>query len=157
MNKRKNNWLALVGFIVLAEGAGIVGSLFTTPNIPTWYATLTKPPIAPPNWVFAPVWTTLFLLMGIAAYLVWRSDSQTKRALRIFGFQLTLNVLWSILFFGLQNPGVAFVEIIFLLLSIVWTMYAFTKHSTFATWLLSPYLAWVTFAGALNYFIWTLN
>jgi tryptophan-rich sensory protein len=103
------------------------------------------------------VWTTLFLLMGVAAYLVWRSGSQTKPALRIFGFQLALNMLWSILFFGLQNPGTAFVEIIFLWLSIAWTMYAFAKHSTLAAWLLSPYLAWVTFAGTLNYFIWTLN
>ncbi|MDQ5955077.1 MAG: translocator protein [Patescibacteria group bacterium] len=157
MNKRENNWLVLIGFIVLAQSAGIVGSLFTTPNIPTWYATLYRPPIAPPNWIFAPVWTTLFLLMGVAAYLVWRSGPRTKLALRIFGLQLALNVLWSILFFGLQSPGAAFVEIIFLWLSIVWTMYAFAKHSTLAAWLLSPYLAWVTFAGALNYFIWTLN
>lgn len=157
MNKRKNNWLALTGFIVLSEGAGVVGSLFTSPNIPTWYATLTRPPIAPPNWIFAPVWTILFLLMGVAAYLVWRSGSRTQLALRIFGLQLALNVLWSILFFGLQSPGAAFIEIIFLWLSIVWTMYAFAKHSTFAAWLLSPHLAWVTFAGTLNYFIWTLN
>lgn len=157
MQRKKNNWLVLIGFILLAEGAGIVGSFFTTPNIPTWYATLTKPPIAPPNWVFGPVWTTLFLLMGIAAYFVWRTGVRSRSALQIFGIQLALNVLWSLIFFGLQNPGAAFIEIILLWLAIVWTIYAFSRHSKLAAWLLAPYIAWVSFASVLNYFIWVLN
>lgn len=157
MNNRAIHWPALIGFILLAEGAGIVGSFFTAPNIPIWYATLTKPLIAPPNWVFGPIWTTLFLLTGIAAYLVWKQGKNTTAALKIFGLQLTLNVLWSVFFFGFQNPGAAFIEIIFLWLAIAWNIYAFSKYSKVAAWLLVPYLAWVAFAGALNYFIWALN
>lgn len=157
MKQRAQNWFVLMGFILLAEGAGIVGSFFTTPNIPTWYVTLTKPPIAPPNWVFGPVWTTLFLLMGIAAYLVWRTGVRSRSALQIFGIQLALNVLWSLIFFGLQNPGAAFIEIILLWLAIAWTIYAFSRHSKLAAWLLAPYIAWVSFASVLNYFIWVLN
>jgi tryptophan-rich sensory protein len=157
MKQRAQNWFVLMGFILLAEGAGIVGSFFTTSNIPTWYATLTKPPIAPPNWVFGPVWTTLFLLMGIAAYFVWRTGVRSRSALQIFGIQLALNVLWSLIFFGLQNPGAAFIEIILLWLAIVWTIYAFSRHSKLAAWLLVPYIAWVSFASVLNYFIWVLN
>ena len=154
---RPRSWIALVGFILLAQGAGIVGALFTTPSIPTWYATLVRPDLAPPNWVFGPVWTTLFLLMGIAAYLVWRKHAHTRRALGLFFLQLGLNVLWSFLFFGLHNPGAAFVEIILLWITIALTMRAFWHYSKVAVLLLLPYLAWVTFAGILNYFIWILN
>ncbi|OGC88576.1 TspO protein [Candidatus Adlerbacteria bacterium RIFOXYC1_FULL_48_26] len=148
---------ALIGFIALSEAAGIVGSFFTAPSIAGWYATLTKPDIAPPNWIFAPVWTTLFLLMGIAAFLVWRTRKNTRTALGLFGLQLALNVLWSLLFFGLQNPGAALAEITLLWLSIAATMVAFAKFSKPAAWLLVPYIAWVSFAGYLNFLLWSLN
>jgi len=154
------DWLVLIGFVVLAEGAGIFGSVFTASSIPTWYATLARPEFAPPNWIFAPVWTTLFLLMGIAAFLVWRKGigrTDVKIALGIFAVQLVLNVLWSVIFFGLQNPGGAFVEIIVLWLAIVATIITFVKISRPAAWLLAPYIAWVSFAAYLNYSFWMLN
>lgn len=154
------DWFSLVGFILLSEGAGIVGSFFTAPSIAGWYATLARPDFAPPNWVFGPVWTTLFACMGIAAFLVWKKGigrKEVKIALGIFAVQLVLNTLWSIIFFGLQNPGAAFMEIIFLWLGIGSTIWAFAKLSKPAAWLLVPYIAWVSFAAYLNYMIWTLN
>lgn len=151
------NWPAFLGFIALSEAAGIIGSIFTAPSIAGWYATLIKPEIAPPNWIFGPVWTTLFLLMGIAAFLVWRTKKNSKIALGIFGVQLILNVLWSFLFFGLQSPGAALVEIVLLWLSIAATIWAFAKISKPAAWLLVPYIAWVSFAGYLNFLLWSLN
>lgn len=151
----RKGWLALVGFILLSQGAGILGSLFTTPAIGGWYATLVRPDIAPPNWVFGPVWTTLFFLMGVAAFLVWRTGARAP--LRFFYLQLGLNVLWSILFFGLRAPGAAFAEIIILWSAIAATIVAFAQVSRTAAALLLPYIAWVSFAGYLNYLIWTLN
>src|SRR3569832_1019040 len=118
---RLKKWLILACFIALCEGAGIIGSVFTVPSIPTWYATLIRPMFAPPNWVFGPVWTALFLLMGIAAFLVWQKGFRRHAvsfALGVFAAQLLLNVLWSIIFFGMQNPGLAFGEILFLWLAI---------------------------------------
>ena len=158
MNLR--DWLKLVIAIVGAELAGIIGAVFTTPAIPTWYAGLIKPELAPPNWIFGPVWTTLFALMGIAAFIIWRKGidrKDVKIALGIFLGQLVLNTLWSVIFFGFQNPGGAFIEIIFLWLAILATIIAFAKISRVAAWLLVPYIVWVTFAGVLNYFIWILN
>lgn len=160
MNMPLKNWFVLAGFVALAQAAGIIGSFFTSPSIPTWYATLAKPELAPPNWVFAPVWTTLFLLMGVAAFLVWRRGfgrRDVKRALALFAFQLVLNTLWSIIFFGLQHPKGAFIEIIFLWLAIAATIGAFARVSRAAAWLLAPYIAWVSFAAYLNYALWTLN
>lgn len=157
---RTKDWLALIGFIALSQGAGIVGSLFTTPSIQGWYATLARPQVAPPDWIFAPVWTTLFLLMGIAAFLVWRNGwyrQDVRRALGVFWVQLACNTLWSIIFFGLHDPGVAFVEIIVLWLAIAATIYLFARISRLAAWLLVPYILWVSFASYLNYLIWILN
>ncbi|HVY72651.1 MAG TPA: TspO/MBR family protein [Candidatus Paceibacterota bacterium] len=154
------NALALVGWILLAEAAGAVGSLVTVPSILAWYATLARPELAPPNWVFGPVWTTLFLLMGIAAFLVWRTRTRAKgstKALWAFAIQLALNVLWSFLFFGLHSPGGAFVEIILLWAAILYTIVLFAKVSKPAAYLLIPYIAWVSFAGYLNFMIWVLN
>ncbi len=154
------NFFKLIGFIVLAELAGIIGAVFTTSAIPTWYATLARPEFSPPNWIFGPVWTMLYALMGIAAFLIWQkgfSRKDVKIALSIFLVQLILNTLWSIIFFGLQNPGAAFVEIMFLWLAILATIIAFTKVSKPGAWLLVPYILWVTFAGYLNYSIWILN
>lgn len=147
-------------FVVICELAGIVGSVFTTPSISTWYAGLARPALNPPNWVFGPVWTTLFALMGIAAYLVWRQDLKRRNikiALGVFVFQLLLNVLWSILFFGLHNPGAAFIEIIFLWLAILATIILFARISRPAAWLLVPYILWVSFASYLNFMLWQLN
>ena len=140
--------------------AGIVGSVFTTSSIPTWYANLARPELSPPNWIFGPVWTMLFALMGIAAFLVWQKGQNRrdiKIALGVFIVQLILNTLWSIIFFGMQNPGAAFIEIIILWLAILVAVVAFAKVSKVAAWLLVPYVLWVTFAGYLNYFIWILN
>lgn len=150
----------LAFFIIIAELAGVIGSFFTTPSIAGWYAGIIKPELNPPAWVFGPVWTTLFVLMGIAAFLVWKKGydrKDVKLALNIFYGQLILNTLWSIIFFGLHSPGGAFIEIIFLWLAILATIIAFAKISRPAAWLLLPYILWVSFAGYLNYSIWQLN
>ena len=150
----------LVIAISVCEAAGVVGAFFTTPSIAGWYATLARPALNPPAWVFGPVWTTLFALMGIAAFLVWRKGldrRDVKITLGIFIGQLVLNTLWSIIFFGLHNPGAAFVEIIFLWLAILATIVAFAKISKPAALLLLPYILWVSFAGYLNFSIWKLN
>lgn len=157
---RTKDWLALAGFILLSEGAGALGSVVTVPSISGWYATLAKPEFAPPNWVFGPVWTTLFLLMGLAAFLVWRKGVErhaVRIALGLFLLQLILNTLWSFIFFGLQSPGMAMIELAFLWLAILATIVVFAKVSRIAAWLLVPYIAWVSFAAYLNYAIWTLN
>lgn len=144
--------------IIVAELAGIAGSLVTFPSIGTWYASLAKPELAPPNWVFGPVWITLYALMGMAAGLVWASSDKNKIfALKVYGVQLALNVFWSLLFFGLRSPGLAFMGIIALWLAIVGTIVAFWRVSRSAAWLLAPYIAWVTVALFLNYSIWMLN
>ena len=129
--------------IIVSELAGVIGSVFTISSIPTWYATLQKPILSPPNWIFGPVWTTLYFLMGAAAFLVWRHGlerKEVKTALTIFIGQLILNALWSIIFFGLHNPFWAFVEIILLWLAILWTIIAFYKISRPAAYLLLPYI-----------------
>lgn len=152
--------IKLIIAIGVFELAGIIGSIFTAPSINTWYALLAKPALSPPNWVFAPVWTILFALMGIAAFLVWRIGwhrRDVKAALVIFAGQLILNTLWSIIFFGLHSPGGALVEIIILWLAILATILAFARISKRAAWLLAPYILWVSFAFYLNYKLWLLN
>lgn len=160
------NFIKLVACVVVVEGAGVVGSIFTTPNISSWYDILIKPKLAPPNWLFAPVWTVLFAFMGIALYLVWQkrkvnfsvgSSKIWAWAVVLFFFQLLLNVLWSIIFFGFQNPAIAFLELLALWLAILATMVLFAKISFPAASLLLPYFLWVSFAGYLNYEIWQLN
>jgi len=157
---KSNDYLKLIAAVAVSELAGIVGSVFTAPSIAGWYAGIVKPAINPPAWVFAPVWTMLFALMGIAAFLVWKSGwerKDVKIALGIFLGQLMLNALWSIIFFGLESPGTALVEIIVLWLAILATILAFAKISKRAAWLLAPYILWVSFAAYLNYAIWVLN
>lgn len=154
------NSLKLITAIAVSEMAGIIGSLFTTPSIAGWYVSIAKPVFTPPNWIFGPVWTTLFILMGIAAFLVWRRglDRRNVRiALTFFLLQLVLNTAWSVIFFGLHSPGGAFAEIILLWLMIFATIIFFAKISRTATVLLLPYILWVSFAGYLNYSIWVLN
>ncbi len=151
--------------IGVSELAGVIGSVFTFSAIPGWYGTLAKPGLTPPGWVFGPVWITLFALMGIAAFLVWSSHAKASEdkkkgitvALLLFGIQLALNTLWSIIFFGLHSPGAALVEIILLWLAILATIVAFARVVKPAAWLLVPYLLWVSFAAYLNYSIWRLN
>lgn len=146
--------------LVLTLGAGAIGSLATTKAIPTWYAIINKPSFNPPNWIFAPVWTTLFILMGIAFYLVWtqtRKHKEVKFALNVFVIQLIFNILWSVIFFGLKLPGLAFLDIIILWIAILFTIIKFNKISRAASYLLIPYLIWVSFASILNFSIWQLN
>jgi tryptophan-rich sensory protein len=150
----------LILSVVICLGAGAIGSLFTASSIPTWYTTIEKPFFNPPNWIFGPVWTLLFIMMGVALFLVWNKGWQNKKvkiAMLIFGIQFLLNILWSILFFGFLSPFYAFVEIIFLWLAILVTIIYFYQISRPASWLLVPYILWVSFASVLNFFIWRLN
>jgi tryptophan-rich sensory protein len=147
-------------FVLLCLAAGAIGSIFTFSSIPGWYATLNKPVFTPPNWVFGPVWTTLYVLMGIAAYLVFRKGMKqkgVKDALMVFIVQLILNVLWSILFFGLHSPLYGLIGIVALWLAIALTIKKFYAISKPAVYLLVPYILWVSFAGILNLFVWILN
>jgi len=155
-----NRTAKLITSILICLFAGLVGSVFTMPAIPTWYAGLNKPSFSPPNWLFGPVWTTLYVLMGISFFLVWeklKKNPKAKSALDIFVLQLVLNCLWSVIFFGLKAPLLALIEIILLWLVILITIINFFKISKTAGWLLVPYLAWVSFASFLNWTIWRLN
>lgn len=140
--------------------AGVIGAIFTTPAIPTWYAALKKPPFTPPGWIFSPVWITLYLLMGVSAFVVWSKgwgDSRVRIALSLFVVQLVLNALWSLMFFGLRSPSAGFINIVVLWIFILLTMLYFFKLSTTAGALLVPYVLWVSFAAVLNFSILVLN
>jgi tryptophan-rich sensory protein len=150
---------ALAVFTAVALIAGWIGSLATTPNIPTWYAGLAKPSFNPPNAVFPVVWTVLYVVMGVAAWLVWRTPAGERRRLALTAWfvQLVLNVLWSFAFFGLHSPLAGLIVIVVLLVAIVVTILAFRRVSGTAALLLAPYLAWVAFATVLNASILSLN
>jgi tryptophan-rich sensory protein len=163
--------------------AGAIGLFFTAPAINTWYARLLKPSFNPPDWIFAPVWTILFLLMGISLYLVWeknwavgasedkeerkawnpistklwRGEWREENAICIFFIQLGLNILWTVIFFGLKSFDIAFIEILMLWFAILYTIINFYRISKLAGYLLMPYILWVSFASVLNLFIWWLN
>jgi len=146
-----------IGFCLFV---GFAGSLTTTPSIETWYATLQKPFFNPPNWIFGPVWTLLYILMGIAAFLVWRKGTKNKivkLAFKLFLLQLTLNFLWSLIFFGFHLPRAAFGEIMLLCIAIFLTIKVFSRISKYSGWLMIPYLLWVSFATILNLAIVILN
>lgn len=143
----------LIFSVGICLGVGILGSFFTASSIPTWYAGLNKPFFSPPNWIFAPVWTILYILMGYSLYLVWTK----KKVPAVFWIQLILNALWSIIFFGMKNPILALVDIAALWISIFLTIKAFLKINKLAGNLLIPYLVWVSFASVLNLFIVVLN
>ncbi len=150
--------IALVLFVGLCFAAGYLGSIFTAKSVGAWYGTLSKPSWTPPSAVFGPVWSALYLLMGIAAWLVWRTNGPgTALALSLFGVQLLLNVAWSALFFGLRSPAAGFAEICVLWLAIGATTVAFWRVAPLAAYLMLPYGAWVTFAAMLNYAIWRMN
>ncbi|MEM3399513.1 MAG: TspO/MBR family protein [Candidatus Micrarchaeia archaeon] len=150
----------LVGAIIVCQMAGIIGSFFTIPAIPTWYATLKKPFFTPPNWVFTPVWISLFTLMGISLYIILIKgieNQEVRLAVLVFGIQLTLNAIWSFLFFGLKSLFLSFLGISALWLAIIITIALFYKLSKSAALLLIPYLLWVSFAALLNFAVFLLN
>jgi tryptophan-rich sensory protein len=155
-----SNVLKLIIAILACQLAGFIGSLFTTPAIPGWYAALEKPSFNPPNWLFGPVWITLYLFMGIAAYLIWRrglGEPNVGTALLLFGVQLVINASWSFFFFGLKSPLAGFVVIILLWIVILITALYFLKISNTAAALMLPYIAWVSYAAVLNFSFWRLN
>lgn len=153
------DWLALLIFVGICFAVAASGSVFTSGSVKTWYPGLLKPVGTPPPWVFGPVWSTLYLLMATSAWLVWRQrvHEHVGLALMLFSTQLILNGLWSYIFFGLRRPGAALIEIIVLLLAIAATAMRFSEHSGLASWLMTPYLVWVTYASYLNLGIWRLN
>lgn len=183
MKVNKNKLIKLFVSIIICQLAGAIGAIFTTPEIGAWYVTLNKPSFNPPNWIFGPVWSFLFLLMGISLYLVWEkrfavevSEKEEKlktwnpfsrklwvgswreeNAIIIFFLQLFLNILWSIIFFAMHLPVVAFFEILMLWFAILYTIINFYRISKPASYLLIPYILWVSFATVLNYFLWILN
>ncbi|MFH1971239.1 MAG: TspO/MBR family protein [Patescibacteria group bacterium] len=154
------NWLKLTISIFLCQLAGIVGSFFTVSAIKDWYAFLLKPAFSPPNWIFGPVWVTLYTLMGISLFLIWKkglNKKQVKNAFKLFLIHLVFNTAWSIIFFGMRNILGGFVEIIFMLVLIIIIIKKFYKIEKIAAYLLIPYLVWVTFATFLNFNILILN
>jgi benzodiazapine receptor len=139
---------------------GATSGFFTVTGVDSWYQTINKPSWNPPNWIFGPVWTTLYVMMGIALFLVWKEDisSELKKiAVTFFIVQLVLNFFWSFIFFNQQQPGWALVEIAVLWVFILLTIFAFAQVNKTAAWLLVPYISWVSFATILNYTIWQLN
>jgi len=152
--------LKLVVSVLICQFAGVIGSFFTTPSIPTWYATLNKPFFTPPSWLFAPIWITLYTLMGISAFLVWRkgmSHRNVRTASIVFAVQLILNVLWSAVFFGLRSLLGGLIAIVILWIAILFTILNFHKISRTAELLLIPYILWVSIATALNFSVLILN
>lgn len=144
--------------ICLAVG-GIAGMVTSSEVTGPWFTTIQKPSFQPPNWLFAPVWTTLYVLMGIALGIVWRQPASAQRnaAVTLFFVQLLFNFLWSYIFFSWHMPGLALIDIITLWICIILTIFAFARHSRLAAWLIVPYVSWVSFASILNWSIWHLN
>lgn len=153
-------WSQAVLAVLGCEAVGLLAGWATQTSVTTWYPTLTKPSFTPPGWLFAPVWTVLYALMGIAAFLVWRKsteDTASQKALVLFGIQLVLNGTWSFAFFGAQSPILGLIVITALWGVLAWTTERFFRVRRVAGGLLVPYLAWVTYAWALNAGIWMLN
>jgi benzodiazapine receptor len=155
-----SSFVKLVIAIAIPVLIGGISGFFTVSGVESWYQTIQKPSWNPPNWIFGPVWTTLYVMMGIALWLVWKED--TSRELKmiafiLFGVQLILNFLWSFIFFKLEQPGFAFLEILFMWVAILATIFAFAQVNKAAAWLLVPYISWVSFAAILNFTIWRLN
>ena len=150
----------LIISIAICLLASAIGSISSYSSIQTWYLTLQKPAFNPPNWVFGPAWITLYLLMGVSLYLVWEKglrDRKARISVSVFGVQLALNVLWSVLFFGLRSPLYGMVVIVMLWAAIALTILRFMAISKKAGLILVPYIAWVSFAAVLNYYVWILN
>ena len=150
----------LIISIAVPLAIGALGAYFTSESVNGWYTTLNKPSFNPPNWLFAPVWTTLYILMGIAFYLIWQHHTKLEKRYTSYTYywlQLTLNFLWTFLFFGQKNIGLALLDIVLLFIMIAGTIMSFRKISKTAAWLLAPYICWVAFAMALNFALWKLN
>ena len=158
-NNRARDIAGLIGFLALCFAVSIAGAVVTASSVGTWYTTLHKPAFNPPNWIFAPVWTVLFVMMAVAAWQVWRQRGwrNAKAAMLLFLVQLVLNFAWTYLFFGQRAIGVALVEIVILLAAILATMRAFWMRDRVAGLLMIPYAGWVSFATLLNAAIWQLN
>jgi tryptophan-rich sensory protein len=156
MSGQGKTWLSLLVFLFLCLGAGWLGSIVTRPAIPEWYVHLQKPSWTPPPWVFGPVWTTLYVMMAIAGWHVWRKEAWSF-AVVVFFTQLAVNASWSWLFFGLRRPDLGLLGLVVLVLLVLTTILSFWRVSHFAAGLMAPYGLWVTFAAALNYEIWRLN
>lgn len=152
------NYKKLIASIIICLTCGIIGSLFTSASVNSWYLNINKPSFNPPNWIFGPVWTGLFILMGISLYLIWQKGiNKNNPALIIFSIQYVLNIAWSFFFFYLQNPLAGLIEIIILWIFIILTIYYFYLISKTAAYLLLPYLIWVSFASILNFMLYYLN
>ena len=150
----------LVIAILLCEFTGILSAFVSQTSNNEWFLSLNKPSWNPPSYLFAPVWTFLYLLMGISLWLVWKSkvpEHKKKQACLVFAVQLFLNFWWSILFFRFHSPGIAFIDIVLMIVMILATIFAFARISRAAAWLLVPYISWVCFAAILNYTIWSMN
>jgi tryptophan-rich sensory protein len=154
---KKENWQKLVVALAIPQIIGGAGAFFTAPQIQGWYSQLNKPFYSPPNWIFGPVWTLLFIMMGLAQFLIWKKKKLNDPIFNIYWIQLGLNYAWSVIFFGQQSPGWALVEIVFLWIAIRLTIRNFYKVNKVAGKLLYPYLAWVSFATILNLGVWWLN
>ena len=160
INLDKNNilWLFLFIFLCLIFGNGI-GGYFTFVSVETWYQTLNKPNFNPPDWVFGPVWTTLYILMGVSIWLIWKKETSKIRTISmiIFWVQLLFNIFWTYLFFGIQRIDLGLFEIFFLIFLILINIIYFYKIDKIASYLLVPYVLWLSYASILNYKIWVLN
>jgi len=155
-----NNTGKLIIAIIIPLLIGFTSGFFTTTGPGSWYQTLEKPTWNPPGWVFAPVWTTLYIMMGVALFFVWKTSTNIRIrniALFLFALQLVLNFSWSFIFFKLEEPGWAVAEIIVLWTATLATIFSFASISKLSAWLLVPYISWVSFAAILNYTIWNLN
>ncbi len=154
------NWLRLLISIAIPQLVGAMGAYFTITETGSWFQTIEKPPWQPPNWLFGPSWTTLYLMMGVAFYLVWKSEAtlhKKRPAMILWIAQLILNFGWTILFFNQHKIGWALIEIICLWLLILLNIFFFARINKWAAWLLVPYISWVSFAALLTYAIWKLN
>jgi tryptophan-rich sensory protein len=155
-----NNTVKLIIAVAIPLLVGFSAGFFTVTGVGSWYQSINKPSWNPPNWIFGPVWTMLYILMGIALFLVWKSDAPAphkKMAITLFAIQMALNFFWSFIFFNQRQVGWALAEIMALWLIIVFTIFSFTSINKVAAWLLVPYISWVSFATLLNYTIWKLN
>lgn len=166
LSKNRSGTLKLLAGILIVQAIGNIGTIFTVPAVRSWYPKLKKPSFNPPNWIFGPVWGILFTLMGVSLFLVWNKWEKKpaeagvpdfKPAITVFGTQLGLNALWSVIFFGMKNPLLGLIDIGFLWVAIIATITLFLPISFAAGILLIPYLVWVSFAAVLNFFIWRLN
>jgi translocator protein len=154
---KTREWGALVGWLAVSYAAAVIGGVATAASVAEWYPTIARPAWTPPSWLFGPVWTILYAMMAVAAWLVWRKAGWSGLALKVFVLQLILNAAWSIFFFGMRDPLAGLLDIVALWIAIVLTMILFFRISKVAGTLIVPYLLWVSFATALNFAIWRLN